>query len=79
LATVVWMLTKSVRLRLPAVVGWTFVAAAVAFSRVELAVHWTTDVLASVVFATAWLVALAMMFGAVVTSAMSQAGEELAT
>jgi membrane-associated phospholipid phosphatase len=60
-------------------VGWIFVAAAVGFSRVELGVHWTTDVLASVVFATAWLVSLGMIFGAVVTSAASQSGEQLAT
>jgi undecaprenyl-diphosphatase len=79
LATVVWMLTTSVRLRLLALVGWIFVAAAVAFSRVELGVHWTTEVLASVVFATAWLVALGMTFGAVVTGATSQSGEQLTT
>ena len=76
LATVVWMLTTSIRLRLLAAVGWIFVAAAVAFSRIELGVHWTTDVLASVVLATAWFVTLGMIFGALVTSAMSQSGEQ---
>jgi undecaprenyl-diphosphatase len=35
---------------------------AVAFSRVELSVHWTTDVLASLVFVAAWLVVLFSMF-----------------
>jgi undecaprenyl-diphosphatase len=79
LATVVWVLTTSVRLRLLAVVGWIFVAVAVAFSRVELGVHWTTDVLASLVFATAWLVITAMLFGAVVASGASRSGERLAT
>jgi undecaprenyl-diphosphatase len=79
LATVVWMLTTSVRLRLLAVVGWIFVAMAVAFSRVELGVHWTTDVLASLVFATAWLVLLRMLVGAVVASGASRLGEPLAT
>jgi undecaprenyl-diphosphatase len=79
LATVVWMLTTSGRLRLLAVVNWIFVAIAVAFSRVELGVHWTTDVLASVVLATAWLTTLGMIFGAVVTSTMSQSGEQPAT
>jgi membrane-associated phospholipid phosphatase len=36
--------------------------AAVAFSRVELGVHWTTDVIASMVFVGAWLVVLLAMF-----------------
>ena len=79
LATVVWMLTTSIRLRLLAAVGWIFVAAAVAFSRIELGVHWTTDVLASVVFATAWLVALGTILDAVVTNPTSRSGEQLAT
>jgi undecaprenyl-diphosphatase len=79
LATVVWMLTTGVRLRLLAVVAWIFVAVAVAFSRIELGVHWTTDVLASLVFATAWLVVLGMWFGAVVASAATRSGEQLAS
>jgi undecaprenyl-diphosphatase len=79
LATVVWVLTTSVRLRLLAVAGWVFVAMAVAFSRVELGVHWTTDVLASLVFATAWLVALGTILGTVVARTMSQSGERPAT
>jgi membrane-associated phospholipid phosphatase len=79
MATVVWMLTTSVRLRLLAVVGWILVAVAVAFSRVELGVHWTTDVLASLVFATAWLVILGMLFGAMLARRPSRSGERLAT
>jgi undecaprenyl-diphosphatase len=79
LATVVWILTKKARLRLLAVVGWILVTLAVAFSRVELGVHWTTDVLASVVFTTVWLTALGMIFGAVVTGPTSQSAEQLAT
>jgi membrane-associated phospholipid phosphatase len=63
------MLTTSVRLRLLAVVGWIFVAVAVAFSRVEVGVHWTTDVLASLLFAGAWLLVIKMLFGAAVAGA----------
>ena len=65
-------------MRLLAIVGWICIAIAVAFSRVELGVHWTTDVLASLVFTTVWLTALGMIFGAVVTGATSQSTEQLA-
>ena len=36
--------------------------AAVAFSRIELGVHWTTDVIASIIFVSVWLVVLAALF-----------------
>jgi undecaprenyl-diphosphatase len=78
LATVVWMLTASVRLRFLAAVGWIVVAVGVAFSRVEVGVHWTTDVLASVVLATAWLMILGMLVGAVAVGGASCSGLRMA-
>lgn len=38
-------------------VAWLFIAA-VAFSRVELGVHWASDVVASVIWSTSWLAVL---------------------
>jgi undecaprenyl-diphosphatase len=61
---VVWVLSPSTRLRLVAALSGCVFVGAVAFSRVELGVHWTTDVIASVVFATAWLLAVGGLAGA---------------
>jgi undecaprenyl-diphosphatase len=48
------------------IAGWLVAGlaiAATAFSRVELGVHWTTDVLASIVFVACWLTAIAVVLG----------------
>jgi undecaprenyl-diphosphatase len=48
------------------IAGWLVAGLAIAvtaFSRVELGVHWTTDVLASIVFVACWLTAIAVVLG----------------
>jgi undecaprenyl-diphosphatase len=67
MATVAWTLWPRTGLRLLAALGSIVAVAAVAFSRVELGVHWSTDVLASVVFVAAWLVIAGSLFGSNVT------------
>lgn len=54
------------RHRMARIAGWLatgLAVAATAFSRVELGVHWTTDVIASIVFVTCWLTAVAFVLG----------------
>jgi membrane-associated phospholipid phosphatase len=54
------------RHRAVAILAWVVAGvaiAAVAFSRVELGVHWTTDVSASIVFVAVWLTAIAISLG----------------
>jgi undecaprenyl-diphosphatase len=67
LATVAWILCSRTGPRLIAALASIIAVAAVAFSRVELGVHWSTDVLASVVFVAAWLVVAGSLFGSTLT------------
>ncbi len=62
LALVVLALTSRPGYRTLACVLAALAVVAVAFSRVELGVHWTTDVLASVLFVSAWLAVLVSLF-----------------
>jgi len=55
-----------VRPRAVRILCWLMAGLAVAatgFSRVELGVHWTTDVIASVLFVAGWLTAMAVVLG----------------
>ncbi len=58
LATTVQALLKRPALRAVAWTAAVLAILAVAFSRVELGVHWTTDVVASMIYVTTWLVVL---------------------
>ena len=52
--------------RVVRILSWLTAGLAVAvtaFSRVELGVHWTTDVIASVLFVAGWLTAIAVLLG----------------
>ena len=51
---------RSVRVLVWLIAG--LAVAATAFSRVELGVHWTTDVIASVLFVAGWLAAIGIVF-----------------
>jgi undecaprenyl-diphosphatase len=55
LAITVGRLSGSTLLRVVAWAGALMAVLAVGFSRIELGVHWTTDVIASVVYTSSWL------------------------
>jgi membrane-associated phospholipid phosphatase len=55
------------RHRMVRLLGWLLAGlavAATAFSRVELGVHWTTDVIASIIFVSAWVAVITLSLGA---------------
>jgi len=68
LALVVAAIAESAAYRALAWVLAVTAVLAVAFSRVELGVHWTTDVAASTVFVGAWLLILFALFASEVRS-----------
>jgi undecaprenyl-diphosphatase len=67
IAAVVWTLCPSAGPRVLVALASLIAVAAVAYSRVELGVHWSTDVLASVVFVAAWLTVAGFLYGSVLT------------
>jgi undecaprenyl-diphosphatase len=71
LAAVVWQITPRAATRAIAVALALLAALLVGFSRVELGVHWTTDVIASFVFVSTWLAALFALIGALIRAPSS--------
>jgi membrane-associated phospholipid phosphatase len=69
-ATVVSVLAPSPGLRVLTCVVAGLLIIAVACSRVVLGVHWTSDVLASLVFVSLWLTAVGVLFREVLTLAL---------
>ena len=74
LAAVVALLTPDPRPRVAAGIMAAVAVAAVAVSRVELGVHWTTDVIAGATFTACWLLALAALVAAGLLRSPARAG-----
>jgi undecaprenyl-diphosphatase len=72
-ALVVMLVTTSRPARIIAWAAAAVAVALVAFSRIELGVHWATDVGASVVFVSGWLAVLAVLFSPVRPAAPGRA------
>jgi undecaprenyl-diphosphatase len=72
MAFVVWKLWARTGPRLLAALAAALAVLAVGVSRVELGVHWTSDVLASMAFVAIWLVVAWFLYGSSVTSRSPQ-------
>jgi undecaprenyl-diphosphatase len=71
LAMLVSLLSSSRVARVASWVGAVAAMGAVGFSRIELGVHWTTDVMASYVFVTIWLLVVVRLFRSVIRNEVS--------
>jgi undecaprenyl-diphosphatase len=75
LAIVVTHLLCSRTARVATWLAAALAVAAVGFSRIELGVHWTTDVVASLAFVSSWVLVIVMLFGTELRNAQRNAAE----